>query len=374
MKTSTARLRSLIVILSLLIFGSSMSAQEKSARFVHIKLPSEPKAVVGDMRHAFVNDGKKVWRIDTDNWTLEEIAEVSADNWFTQIQAITSDANNVYYYVNGQGIYSIPVDGKTSTLIRPISEKKFTRNIEEAYDAMNIDPTGHYLLLYGWKENVAVFDINNNMEPVSVFNDYVKDAYWLDNKLWTATLDKVVINNRRGRSMNNQDFIYYGDNDQHDMTKIYLNKGNILPNMGELEMSIGDDGEVARLLYNKANGDLLLCTSKWPNKSTVYKITSTGAVPVAELPEDCRDFAVYGNKIVGVGRAFIETTYGTSNENNPEFKPIVTDLVPAPSWKGHKPDPLTIHEARYMDFDKDGNLWILTSVGMGGWDLFVMFK
>lgn len=369
MKRSTLRLRSIIVILSLLIFGSSMYGQEKSARFAHFRIPSEPKGMSGDMRHAFVHDGKKVWRINTGNWTLEEIAAVSDDNWFTQIQGITSDDKNVYYYVNGQGMYSIPVNGNASTLIRSKS-KDFTRNHEESYDAMNIDPSGQYLLLYGWRENAAVFAINSDMAPICVFNDYVKDAYWLDNKLYAATLDKVVINNRKGRSMNNQDFIYYEDNDQHDMTKIYLNKGNILPNMGEVEMSIGDDGEVIRMIYNKVNGDLLLCTSNWAaDKSTIYKITSAGAIQVAQIPTRCNNFAAYGNRIVGWDGALVETSYGATLEQKPEKNTIVTDLVPAPAYPGHKPDPLTISLTQHMDFDKDGNLWILTTK-----DLFVIFK
>lgn len=368
MRTTKLLSNPIIWILILFCFHPVAYSQEKSNKFAHIKLPDELKAVKVTPRYAFAHSNNKIWRIDRDKLTFEEIANIDGKGWFTEIQGIAADAKNLYYYVNGEGIYSIPIEGNTSTLVRP--KGGFTRNYEEAYSSMDIDPSGRYLLLYGWHENAAVFDILNDMNPICAYNDYVKDAHWLNNKLWAGTLDKVVLNNRKGKSMDNQDFIYYGSNDQHDMTKIYLNKDNILPNMGEIEMSIGDPGELKRLLYNKSNGDLLLCTSSFANNtSNIYKITETGAEHVATLTGSYNDFAAYGNKLVACGGGFVEGTYGNKTIQELTTTEMETDIQRPKLWEGAKPEPYKIWTSNFMDFDKDGNLWIASNR-----DLFVKFK
>lgn len=356
-------------VLFLICVPQTAYSQEKTQKFAHIQFPDELKAVKVTPRYAFAHSNNKIWRIDRDKLTFEEIAKIEGKGWFTQIQGITADANNLYYYVNGEGIYSIPLEGTTSTLVRPKSSS-FTRKHEEDYSSMDIDPTGRYLLLYGWHENVAVFDIHNDMKPICAYNDYVHDAYWLNNMLWCGTLDKVVINNRKGKSMDNQDFINYGTNDQHDITKIYLQKNNILPNMGEIEMSIGDPGELIRLLYNKSNGDLLLCTSSFANKtSNIYKISTTGAEHVATLNDTFSNFAAYGNKIVAYTGGFVEGTYGDKTPQELKSAAIITDIQKPLLWKGATPEPYEIWNCNFMDFDKDGNLWITYNR-----DLFVKYK
>ncbi|MDE6534971.1 MAG: hypothetical protein K2K82_03070, partial [Muribaculaceae bacterium] len=247
-----------------------------------------------------------------------------------------------------------------------------------AYSAMNIDPTGCFLLLYGFNENAAMFDLNNGVKPVRVYNDYVTDAYWLNNMLWTAALDKVVINNREGRSMDNQDFIYYGSNDQHGMTKIFLNKDNILPNMGEVEVSLGDSGELVRLVYNKANGDLLLSTSSLNDggDTKVYKLTAKSAEApeaelVAEFKKYVKNIAAFGNKIVAYSpfESLVEVTYGATLDTPVKAEPIVTDLMKPAAYSGAKPEPYKIKYVTFMDFDADGNLWIANNR-----DVFVLFN
>lgn len=372
MRPTISAKRFTLVLLSLFSVCCALQAQEKSSRFAHIKLPGEGDAVAVTPRNAFVKGGAKLWRIDTDKGSVEQIVDVSDKGWFTQVQGVASKGENLYYYVNGEGIYSLPIDGNTPTLVRPRSDE-FVRNYEEAYSSMNVDPTGRYLLLYGWNENVAVFDILNDMKPICAYNDYVKDAYWQDNKLWAAALDKVVINTRQGRSMDNQDFINYGSNDQHGMTKIYLKNDNILPNMGEVEVSLGDSGELIRLIHNKGNGDLLLCTSTFSVSepvTTVYKLNGLSATPVAKFKAYTRDIAAHNNKIVAqTGRGFLETTYGAIEDGEVKGVPIVTDLIKPRLWSGAKEEPYKIENARFMEYDKDGNLWIID-----GQDLFVMYK
>lgn len=354
-------------VLFLICFPPTAFSQEKTQKFAHIQFPEELKAVKATPRYAFAHSPNKIWRIDRDKLTIEEIAMIEGKGWSTQIQGITADNNNLYYYVNGEGIYSIPLEGNTSTLVRPKSDK-YTHKIEEDYESMDIDPSGRYLLLYGRHENAAVFDIHNDMNPICAYNDYVYDAYWLNNMLWCGTWGKVVVNNRKGKSMDNQDFINYGSNDQHDITKIYLKKDNILPNMGEIEMSIGDPGELCRLLYNKSNGDLLLCTSSF-KRSNIYKIGTKGAEHVATLDGCYSNFAAYGNKIVAYGGGFVEGTYGDKTPQDMKCAAIITDIQKPLLWSGAKPEPYEIWNCNFMDFDRDGNLWIIS-----GRDIFVKFK
>lgn len=368
----------LCVIVAIASIGSAnmVRAQEKSANFAHVSFPDEVKAVAVNPHNAFARGYTKLWRINTDNWTIEQIDDVRDKGWSTQIQGVATDNDNVYYYVNGEGIYQMPVDGNSAKIVTPASDE-FKRNYEEAYSAMNIDPTGRFLLLYGFNENAAMFDLKNGVKPVSAYNDYVSDAYWLNNMLWAAALDKVVINTREGRSMDNQDFIYYGSNDQHGITKIFLNNENILPNMGEVEMSLGDSGELVRLIYNKANGDLLLCTGSFTGGTTkVYKLTADKAEtpkvePVAEFKKQTKNIAAYGNKIFAYApyEGLTEVEYGTTFATPVKTEPIITDIMKPAAWSGAKPEPYKIKNITFMDFDNDGNLWLVNDR-----DLFVCFK
>lgn len=370
-RTSVFSRHSLRVVIAVCLFFICVPQiaypQEKTQKFAHLQFPDEIKAVKVTPRYAFAHSNNKIWRIDRDKLTIEEIAKIEGKSWNTQIQGIAADNNNLYYYVNGEGIYSIPLEGTTSTLVRPKSDT-FTHKIEEDYESMDIDPSGKYLLLYGRHENVAVFDILNDMNPICAYKDFIYDAHWLNNMLWCGTWGKVVVNNRKGKSLDNQDFINYDTNDQHGITKIYLQKDNILPNMGEIEMSIGDPGELKRLLYNKSNGDLLLCTSSF-DKSNIYKISTTGAEHVATINDSFSDFAAYGNKIVACGGGFVEGTYGDKTPQELKRAAIITDIQKPLLWKGATPKPYEIWRCNFMDFDKDGNLWIISNR-----DLFVKYK
>lgn len=140
--------------------------------------------------------------------------------------------------------------------------------------------------------------------------------------------------------------------------------------MGEIEMSIGDPGELVRLLYNKSNGDLLLCTSSFANNtSNIYKITANGADHVATLKGNYRDFAAYGNKIVACDGGFVEGSYGNKTLQDLKAAKMITDIQKPLLWKGAKPEPYEIWGCNFMDFDGDGNLWIISNR-----DLFVKYK
>lgn len=361
----------LTTVVSLICFALPAMAQEHSQKFAHIQFPEEIKVAVPNIHNAFAQAFQKVYRINTVDWTFEEVYDISDKGPFKNIQALTTAGDNVYWYVGGEGIYRMAWDGKEQTLVRPAS-KDFKKNIEEAYSGMNIDPTGQYLLLYGKNENVAVFDIHALMKPVVAFNDFVNDAFWINNKLYAGCLDKVVINTRKGRSIDNQDFIFYGDNDQTGMTKIHARSRDNLPNMGQEDVTLDEGGgDMIQLIYNKVNGDVLMCVeSSYRGPTRIYRVNGGHPLLVAELEDTYQHFAAYGDKIIAAtGYDFTETQYGSRLPNSVKSKKIKTDLIPAPKWPGHKPEPLEIDGAHYMDYDKDGNLWIVK-----GRNLYVIFN
>ena len=129
--------------------------------------------------------------------------------------------------------------------------------------------------------------------------------------------------------------------------------------MGETDRQVFGSGELIRLIYNKGNGDLLLCLSTFcHNENTqIFKLTPSEALPIAEFKGYYGDFAAFGSKIIArTGSGFVEVKYGTQ-------------LSDAVLWKGHKPDMYKINGSSYMDFDESGNLWIAY-----GRDIFVKFK
>ena len=211
------------------------------------------------------------------------------------------------------------------------------------------------------------------MTPIVRYDNHVSDAYWLGDALWAACLDKVVLNNRKGKSLDNQDFINYGENDQTGMIKFRIEGKDPLPNMGETDRQVFGSGELIRLIYNKGNGDLLLCLSTFcHNENTqIFKLTPSEALPIAEFKGYYGDFAAFGSKIIArTGSGFVEVKYGTQlSDAVPAPSPIVTDLRKPVLWKGHKPDMYKINGSSYMDFDESGNLWIAY-----GRDIFVKFK
>lgn len=300
--------------------------------------------------------------------------ELPGDNWFATIQAMTTRGNDVYWYVYDKGIYHLKADGKEPQLIVSKGEIP-TAHYEEAYDSMNIDPTGNFVVLYGWKENAVVIDILNGYKPISAFNDYVRDAYQIDGKLWAGGIDnKVVINTRKGKSMNNQDFINYGSNDQTGMTKIYVSSSSGLPNMGEQDVHVSAPGEMKRLIYNKGNGDLLMCVSENGGPTTIFKINDGEPVVVAQVKNGFDDFAAMNEKIFArSGYQYAEIPYGAklTTELNPQA--IKTDLMKPKTWEGQKPEVFEVSGNKFMDYDKDGNLWLVGG-SWGNKDLFVIFK
>lgn len=352
-------------VLALWCIYVAANAQEFSQKFAHVSIPEEIEAITWNDEAPYVSSMYGIWRIDTKTWHADSVAHLKANNPFITVQGIAGVGNNLYFYINGDGIYRLQSKGLHPLLIRP-SSKDFTKNIEEAYSAMNVDPTGQYLLLYGKNENVAVFDIASDMKPVVVFNDYVMDAYWVSNNLWAGCLDKVVLNRRTGRSTNNEDFL--GKEDQRGMTKFYVGEMPKNTDNGETRISIGAGGEIQRLIYNKKNGDLLLCVSSM-NKTNIYKMTPEAALPVASFNGWYGDFAAFGDDIIArTGSGFVEVKYGDKlTDVNPH--PIVTDIFEPPMWKGQKPRPYKITGSFVMDFDKNGNLWIAKNR-----DLFVKFN
>lgn len=233
---------------------------------------------------------------------------------------------------------------------------------------MNIDPTGEYLVLYGFNENAVVFQIHPLMTPVIRYDNNVSDAHVADRALWASCPNMVVYNTRLGKSMDNRDFIFTGDNDQTGMTKFRVSMTNDpLPNMGENEKQVGGAGEIQRLILNKQTGDILMCTSTFGGKaqSQVYKMTPTEALLVAEFPGSYGDFAAYGTRIIAKdGGGFFEAKYG-DRLLEAKTTPIVTDIRKKPLWKGDKPDFYRISGSHLMDFDEAGNL--MTAQGRDFW-------
>lgn len=359
------------VAVALCVLASGMTyAQSRTARFAHIPLPEEPDCMAPDGDKPLLASKTKIWTIDPAKWTLTQAVDASNRGWDNYIQGVAARGSDAFFYISGEGIYRLRPAGAPE-LVRP-REEKWLKNYSEAYKAMNIDPTGSFLLLYGQNENAAVFDIAAGMKPVAAFNDHVMDAYWLADCLWAGCINKVVINSRKGRSKNNEDFIFTGDNDQHGMIKFYVSDKTVLPNMGEQDVVINERGEITRLLYNKGNGDVLLCVSDFSGStgsSAVYKIEGMRATPVARFNGFYGDFAAYGDKIIArTGRGFIEVSYG-DNLTDAEAKPIQTDILRPKLWAGDKPEPYKITGSHLMDFDSHGNLWIVL-----GRDLFVRFK
>ena len=358
------------VLVALLTTLPGAEAQQVSKKFAHVAMPDEITRVTHNAHESFAGNSRKIWRIDTRTWTADSAAFLNPNKVFTTIQGMAGHGENLYFYVNGDGVYRLGAKGTKPQIVRSAG-KDFCKNIEEAYSAMNVDPTGGFLVLYGQNENAVVFDIARGMQPVVVYNDYVPDAYWLGNSLWAGCLDKVVLNKRSGRSLDNNDFINYGENDQHGLTKFYVTSDPVVPEMGETRRFIQAHGEVKRLLYNKANGDLLLCTSSFGSnaRTQILKMTETGASPVAEINGSFEDFAAYGTKIVARGgRGFVEFSYG-DKLTSAEANPIVTDIMKPKMWKGQTPEPYEIYGCAFMDFDSKGNLWIAY-----GKDLFVKFR
>ncbi|MDO5395642.1 MAG: hypothetical protein Q4F07_06730 [Bacteroidales bacterium] len=357
--------------LLLLIFAISAYsvsyAQQSSENFAHISLPAEIKYLTWNNSGPYVGNHAGIWKIDTKTWTPDSAVALKSNNPFKTIQGIAGRENDLYFYINGEGVYRMQSKGMKPLLVRPRSED-FVKNLEEAYSSMGTDPTGQYLLLYGQNENAVVFDIFRDMSPVAVFNDYVMDAYWIGNNLWAGCLDKVVLNSRTGKSINNEDFI--GLEDQSGMTKFYVGEITKIPENGEKRIQVNGGGDIVRLIYNKKNGDLLLCLSSWAdNKSSVYRMTPDAALPVATFNGAYGDFAAYGDKIVArTGRGFVEISYG-DKLTDVEPKLIITDILRPKLWKGDKPSPYEIIGSSILDFDKDGNLWIAS-----GRDLFVKFN
>lgn len=360
--------RLLIGVLSIILAGVAMQAQEKSAKFAHIRFPSEVYYVDFNDDYGFVGNPLTIWRFNPKDLSFDEIVDIHGRGWFTQIQGMAARGNNMYFYINGEGIYRV-ANGQKPQLVRP-REDRFVKNYEEAYSQMSIDPSGLYLLLYGSNENAAVFSILENMTPIVAFNDHVMDAYWLNDCLWAGCVDKVVINRRRGKSMNNEDFMYYDTNDQKGMTKFWVADKGSIPNFGEQDLPVPGSGDIQRLIYNKANGDVLLCLSS-SEGSDIFKITHTEAIPVAKLNVPyLNDFAAYGNKIIAVtGGGFVEATYPKVEPQDLKPEPIRTDILQPKLYEGHRPDPFSIYSSKFLDYDKDGNLWI-----SNGNDLFVRYK
>jgi len=346
-----------------------MGAQEHSKKFAHIKFPEEIDMVAPTAHNAFAKGYHAVYRINTTDWTIETVADLSSKSPFTAVQALTARGEDVYWYVYGEGIYHMKWDGKVPKLVLSKGEVPSAHQ-EEDYSSMNIDPTGNYLVLYGWRENAAVFDIHNGMKPVVAFNDYTRDAYWIDGRLWTGCIDnKVVINSRKDKSRNNQDFI--GD-DQTGMIKIYVNNPKVLPNMGEVEQSLDESGELVRFIYNKGNGDLLMCISD-RDATKIYKINSNPEV-VAQVAGEYHDFTALSNKIFArQSYEFVEIPYGSTKATELQPQKIKTDILKPKLWPEQKPDPYEISGCNFMDYDEKGNLWIIT----GNWgfkELFVIFN
>lgn len=369
MKTYSFINRLAIVFFSFLMAVPVLQAQEKNNKFGHILFPDEIKYLDFNSHAGYAGNTRNIWKFNTKDFSFEPFVDIKDKGLFTEIQGLAGRGENLYYYVSGEGVY------KTSSGVDPkivkARDDDFVKHYEEAYSGMRFDPTGRYLILNGWKENAVVFDIENGMKPVVVFNDYVRDAYWLDHILWAGCLDKVVANKRAGKSMNNEDFIYYETNDQHGLIKFPVSSTGKLPNFGEDVIPIAGKGEIIRLIYNKANNDLLLCLST-NDSAEIYKMSESGATLVAELKgsDKFSDFAAYGNKIVATsGRGFVEATYPYTGIQEVTPQPIKTNLPKPKLWPGAKPDPFEINYAYFMDFDESGNLWI----GYNR-DLFVVYK
>lgn len=357
-------------LLSLVLAVSTCSmiyAQQSTQKFAHVALPTEIKYLTWNDNGPYVGDYYGIWRIDAKTWTPDSAVAMKSKNPFRTIQGMAGRGNDIYFYVNGAGVYRLQPKGQKPLMVRPRSND-FVRNYEEAYSSMGTDPTGQYLLLYGQNENAVVFDIARDMSPVVVFNDYVRDAYFIGGNLWAGCLDKVVLNSRTGKSANNEDFI--GLEDQRGMTKFYVGKIPNIPENGETRISINGGGEIVRLIYNKKNGDLLLCLSSLSNTS-IYKMTADAALLVAGFNGMYGDFAAYGDKIVArTGGGLVEVSYG-DKLTDVKATPIVTDILRPKLWKGDTPKPyeITGWGCSVMDFDKEGNLWIAENR-----DLFVKFN
>lgn len=56
--------------------------QEKTRKFAHIQFPEEIKAVKVTPRYAFAHSNNKIWRIDRDKLTIEEIAKIEGKSHF----------------------------------------------------------------------------------------------------------------------------------------------------------------------------------------------------------------------------------------------------------------------------------------------------
>lgn len=359
-----------MAIIAVLSVSAALS-QERTKQFAHIGYPDEVKYVAVNDNHIYTGNLANIWIADRATLKPDELLHL--DNIFTiNVQGIAAKSDDAYTYICGKGIFKLGTAKGTSHVVRH-RDDKFVRNYEEAYSAMSIDPSGEYLLLYGQNENAAVFKIHPDMTPVVRYDNYVTDAHWLGDALWAACLNEVVLNTRKGKSQDNQDFINYGDNDQTGMIKFRIGGKDPLPNMGETDIQVFGSGELKRLIYNKKNGDLLLCLSTFggDGSSQIFKLTGAVALPVAEFKGYCNNFAAYGQKIIGQsGSGFVEVSYGTKlSDATPTPAPIVTDIPKPKLWSGAKPGNYEITGCTYMDFDDDGNLWIANNR-----DLFVKFK
>lgn len=358
-------------VVAVLLSFSAAQAQEHSGNFAHIRFPDEVKYVAVNKHHIYVGNLGNIWIADPATWKYDELLHL--DNILTtNVQGLAAKGDDAYTYIGGKGVFRLGTAKGTNKRVRPRDES-FVRNFEEAYNGMNIDPTGQYLVLYGRNENAAVFKIHPDMTPIVRYDNYVSDAYWLGNALWSACLNKVVLNTRKGKSLDNQDFINYGDNDQSGMIKFRIEGKDPLPNMGETDIQVMGSGELQRLIYNKQNGDLLLCLSSFGSngKTEIFKMTGAAAMPVADFNGFFNNFAAYGSKIIASsGSGFVEVKYGTkATDFIASPAPIVTDLTEPVLWRGQKPGKFRIAVCSYMDFDDAGNLWIAKDR-----DLFVRFK
>lgn len=361
-------------IMLLLSCTLPLFAGEQSKKFAHIRFPKEINAVAQTSHNAFAKGDREVYRINKSDWSIEKVFDLDGKSLFTQVQTLAANGEDVYWYVNGEGIYHMPWNGTAPTLKLPKSDSWCAHN-EEMYGRMNIDPTGRYLVLFGWKENAVVFDIAQGLKPVASFNDYVRDAYWIADNLWAGCIDdKVVINSRKGKSINNQDFIKYGTNDQTGMFKLYVSNPKILPNMGEVEQSLDEAGELVRFLYNKGNGDLLMCvSSRYGTK--IFKVNNySNPEIIVHTAEEFHDFTALNNKIFArQAYKFAEIPYGATTATDLNLHKIQTDILKPKAWPGDKPKPYVIDSSNFMEYDKDGNLWIIAD-NWGFKELFVIFK
>lgn len=355
-----------LVALCLAFFAGSFAASAQNGqtpKYAVISLPSEIEHVAVDDENLYVNTGEEIWEVKLKTAAPKVLFKLTNAGWMTRIQAMGACHDKLIFYVNGKGLYYKTIS-ETEPHLMTTGEVKFKRNYEEAYSDINVADGGTHMTLFGGNENAVVFSLPR-LSPIAVFNEWTYDAYYDGGALWARVPNMVVINERKGESLNNYDCIYYGKNDQHNMTKLYYEEKPNSPgvNFGENEHFLALNGEPVALVQNKVSGHFLLGMSSWGQEgSSIYRIDRIGTKTLLNhFPNTLiGDFAVHGdNLVIKSGGGFFFTKTNAVQKEEVKFKPLVTNIMMPPAWKGHKPDPYKTYGGKTLRYDKHGNLWII---------------